>query len=965
MMNWSGANARAAAVRVAMLAGLALSSAAVAQTQGGQDDQNSQGNQGGQDMAPSAAVVGSRLAMGAGINQGGQNPDRVRKWSDVSKDLKPVISTVDGNSFYNLWIDESNNRVLAELPRGFERQRHFFAMTVAGGELYAGLQGGDEYVRWERFGDRMALIRPQISVRSGSDRVVGASVERLFTDQVLLDVGIVAMGPSGQPVIDLNELLLNNAQRFFGGSASGLNSRLVKVAAAKAFPENIEIAFEAPVAGGTIKTFHYSISHIKGTPGFKPRAADERVGYFVTTYRDLSKTDDDEVAVRYINRWHIEKAEPSLKMSPPKEPIVYYVEHTVPVRYRRWVREGVDYWNEAFRNIGIDGAIEVRFQDMSTGAHMDKDPEDVRYNFIRWLANDIGTAIGPSRVNPMTGEILDADVVLTDGWLRYFDYQWNELVSSLAMQGFGDDMMAFFAENPDWDPRVRLAMPEDRERIAAEIQQTGSASARVHAASSVCAGCGGTHETGQDASLIASGDAAVGGPRGKCNAAMATMMNFSMARVYTAIAKDTLMATLDEDGDMIDGLPESFVGPLLADLVAHEVGHTLGLRHNFKASSLYTLDEINSDEVRGKKAFTASVMDYNPVNIRAGEFGDGQGDYTMTALGEYDNWVIDYGYGSSPEEALKRVGEPALSYATDEDTGGVDPLARRYDFSKDPLDFANNQMALANKIRSQLLDKFVKDGESWSRARRGYQIALSQHVSAVNMMGSWIGGAFVERDRKGDEGDQVPITPVPAGQQRAAMQFVIDNTFNEEAFGLTPELLRYMTVDKWFDAGTSGTSPAWPLHDQILGVQATAMTLLLNPRTLVRVYDNEFMKQGQDDVLTLPEVFTTIREAAWNELSANHGNKKFSDTEPMISSFRRNLQREHIERLATLATSNRSFNAAGRPVQSIAVLELEELKSGIADAMKNRNADTYTRAHLNESLRRIERALEAQQVYGG
>jgi hypothetical protein len=79
---------------------------------------------------------------------------------------------------------------------------------------------------------------------------------------------------------------------------------------------------------------------------------------------------------------------------------------------------------------------------------MDKDPEDVRYNFIRWLNNDISTAIGPSRVNPMTGEILDADVVLTDGWIRVFTYRWNDILGEQAMEGFGPETMAWLAKNP-------------------------------------------------------------------------------------------------------------------------------------------------------------------------------------------------------------------------------------------------------------------------------------------------------------------------------------------------------------------------------------------------------------------------------------------------------------------------------------------------------------------------------------
>ena len=108
-----------------------------------------------------------------------------------------------------------------------------------------------------------------------------------------------------------------------------------------------------PVAGGQLRTFHYSISKLPDRTGYKPRVADERIGFFTTSHRDLGKYQTEEKWIRYINRWHLEKADAKLKMSPPKEPIVFYVEHTVPVRYRRFVRDGIEYWNKAFENVGI------------------------------------------------------------------------------------------------------------------------------------------------------------------------------------------------------------------------------------------------------------------------------------------------------------------------------------------------------------------------------------------------------------------------------------------------------------------------------------------------------------------------------------------------------------------------------------------------------------------------------------
>lgn len=97
-----------------------------------------------------------------------------------------------------------------------------------------------------------------------------------------------------------------------------------------------------------------------------------------------------QVDIHYINRWHLQKRDPSLKISPPVEPIKFYIEHTTPVRYRRWVKQGVLFWNKAFEKVGISDAIEVVYQDKSTKENMEKDPEDVRYNFVRLAQQQSG-----------------------------------------------------------------------------------------------------------------------------------------------------------------------------------------------------------------------------------------------------------------------------------------------------------------------------------------------------------------------------------------------------------------------------------------------------------------------------------------------------------------------------------------------------------------------------------------------
>jgi hypothetical protein len=294
-------------------------------------------------------------------------------------------------------------------------------------------------------------------------------------------------------------------------------------------------------------------------------------------------------------------------------------------------------------------------------------------------------------------------------------------------------------------------------------------------------------------------------------------------------------------------------------------------------------------------------------------------------------------------------------------------LARRYDFSKDPLDYATEQMKLVKLYRSRILDKFVKEGDSWAKARRGYELTLSLQTRAASMMANWIGGAFINRDKKGDPGDRPPVEVVSAKQQREALKFVIETTFSDEAFGLTPKLLERMSVDKWLDGGrhsSMSSEATWPIHDRILGVQASALTWLMNPTTLRRVYDNELRLPQDVDTLTLPELLAAINKAVWTELDEDCPDDR-NDRRPMISSLRRNLQREHMQRLLDLILETSDDTAAHKPISNLARRELRTLSSRINSSLDKcgKKMDAYTNAHLTETKERIDRALEAGYTY--
>lgn len=937
--------------------------------------------------------------------------------SQVLADYTKVVSTTDGQrSLYTLYKHKQEEKLLAELPASFKSHKYFLALTVAAGDEFAGLQEGDLYFYWRRYGKRLAMIQPNIEHRSTGDSESKASVSRLFTDRVLLDTPILTIGPTGGPVIDLNYLFVSQSSTFFGSAGRISNPALVTIEKAKAFPKNIEVAIEGPTSGsfslfggrtpsGQLKTLHYSLSLITPTPGYKPRAADPRIGYFTTGYTDLGKYKDTETRTRYINRWHLAKRDSSLSLSPPVRPIRFILEHTVPVRYRRWVTQGVDQWNKAFEKIGFLNAIEIDFQDAQTGRNMDLDPEDVRYNFIRWLNNDVGTAIGPSRVNPLTGEILDADIILTDGWIRHYYGQFSEILPSIAMEGFNAETLAWLADHPQWDPRVRLASPSRRNEVIHTIQREAFQPLAGHPAGKV------------DATMIGDNeyDGLIGRAsqvNGLCMATQGKSMDLALMQMHLALLDDAGDAAArkkkkkdsdgkkddkddkdaDEDDDkkddakddeekeddkekaeekkesMLDSMPESFIGPLIAELVAHEVGHTLGLRHNFKASSIYSFDEMNSDDVKGTRPLAGSVMDYLPINLRAD--GKPQGDYTMIGIGPYDEWAIEYGYtlDSDLKPILARVNEPELVYGTDEETGGPDPRARRYDFTENPLDYANNQMELVRKQRKGLVDKFVKDGESWARARHGYELSLSLQLRSISMMANWVGGAFTNRALKGDKGSGRPVEVVPVEQQKAALKFVIENTFFDDAFGLTPELLAHLSVDKWLDGGSSSSAfvneATYPVHDTIMGIQASALTMVMNATTLRRIYDNEIRVPADKEALTLPEVLESITDAIWQELESVP-DKKYTARVPLVSSLRRNLQQEHLDRLVDLSIPGSVRTEAYKPIANLAAFELDRILKRIDNVLSKGGdkLDPYTHSHLAELKEQVEKRRDAQFIY--
>jgi len=266
-------------------------------------------------------------------------------------------------------------------------------------------------------------------------------------------------------------------------------------------------------------------------------------------------------------------------------------------------------------------------------------------------------------------------------------------------------------------------------------------------------------------------------------------------------------------------------------------------------------------------------------------------------------------------------------------------------------------MDFVRAARERIIERGVKDNESWQKARDIYGHLVGMHFRAIANAANWIGGAYVNKYRRGDAGAPDPIRPVEAARQREALRFVIDNALRDDAFGLDPDLLAKLAVDSWYDEGYTDTQD-YPVHDQVLNIQAVTLTMLLNPTRLRRIIDNEVRVPAGEDALTVPELLNELQRVIWAKPERSGG---YTDRQPMFSSIRRNLQREHLDRLIDLARGMRWPNASGATIATLAREQLREIRDRL-DGYGKASPDDYTRAHLNDSKERIDRALEAAYI---
>lgn len=907
-------------------------------------------------IALSAGLV---LAQNPPAPGGERKPGDLPPFAEVTKDMKPTAT----GGLFTIYTYDANDptkepsRIVASIPKSLIGKDMLLATSISrGGNM--GYPAGSDLIRFELAGNKVLIAVPDVTQKQQAGRAITSAVEATYTPGYLAVLPIISKGEGGDVVVDMTGFF-TSATRFVGAAGMAADPRrgggvMLRYSAVKAFPENVLVQTEVISAspdGGTSVGVGYSFRILPDLQrsDYKPRVADERIGYFPTVRQDWNTPyTDRENIVRYINRWNLQKKDPSLEASPPAEPIVFIIEKTVPLQWRRFVKEGIEEWNKAYEAIGITNAIQV-YQQTDDNEFANIDPEDARYNFFRWIVTGRGFAMGPSRPDPRTGEILDADIIFDDSMVRGYLQDFGNLFGAEALSWqMGPEVIEFLEKNPNFIP---MGM------TAEDVRSTGM-QMRKYAALAV----GNTELLQDDAGALASSRTKPVFSPHACTYAQGMQHQMSMLSLITA-AKG--------DGRKV---PERLIGEMVRDITSHEVGHTLGLRHNFKGSTWLSPEEIKKRRDAGDEATFASTMDYNGMLLFPGDKIEAVKHVTSPVIGPYDFWAIEYGYtaddkGDALAKIAQRSNEPGLAYATDEDVMGMsspDPRANRWDMSSDPIAWATNQAKLADEMLSTFQTWAVKPTDPSYYLRSAYLTLMFDKTRNLSYVARLVGGQEFNRNRAGDPDAKPPLTPIAPEEQRKALDSLASTIFSEDFLKLDPELLNKLVPGRNWD-DRFGEPPArvdFPAHQSILSLQNTSLFTITNPVILQRIYDAE-LKTTAENKFTAAELLSRGQKMIWGDLKVE--GEGYTDAKPMISSLRRNLQKQWLNNMIAMAKSQPG-SLLSADLQSMVRYSLREMSGGIEGILKSAKTDTGskidlgTRAHLAEAKSRIDRVLEAPEI---
>lgn len=661
-----------------------------------------------------------------------------------------------------------------------------------------------------------------------------------------------------------------------------LNPSKSKYRAIKSFPENtdvvVDLAYDNPsayVSGGSDitdpryvrVTIQHSFIELPKND-FTPRRDDPRIGFFnqqVTDQTSISPVPYRDI----INRWYLKKKDPAATLSEPVEPIVFWIENTTPVEYRSIIQEAGLKWNAAFEKAGFKNAVQMKI--MPDDAAWD--PADIRYNVIRWVssANPPYGAIGPSFVNPKTGQILGADITV-----EWYAGSNTPIIDELLNGG---------------KPVIGMNLP------------------------------------GMNTEHLA-------------HCTLASELKGQLTTGMTAL-------------DITDAGPKEISEmhkQFLTYLILHEMGHTLGLNHNMKASQMWSRKEINNKELTRQYGLTGSVMDYPAVNIALDK--ELQGDYYTSLAGPYDQWAIEYGYKEfklGEEEAglkqiLARSTDPKLTFGNDGDDmrapgKAIDPRVNVNDLTSDAIGYAEERLKLVNSLMGKLVTKYSKPGQSYAELRSRYNSLQAQRFNMIASVSRYIGGVYVDRSFPDQKSGKKPFTPVSLAEQKRAVAILSKYVFAPNAFAADAPVFAYLQPQRrGFNQPSNGED--YKVTNTVLNQQLNgALAHIMHPNTLNRItnsrlYGNQY---------STADVMNDLTQAIFA-----------ADLRSNVNIYRQNLQTNYVKGLISMLEDKFQYDDIAK---AAALHSLKKIKTQLTTAV---SPSEETKAHRGSLTFIIAKALDTK-----
>ena len=759
-------------------------------------------------------------------------------------------------------------------------------IVQAGG--FRGLYNQEKIINFKKFFDRIEISFKNTNFYFDENNPLYKSREANISNAIISSSKIDFHDKeNGTYLIDANSLFLsesltrvkrpsgpNQSRTAFSlGSLDKVKSKIIDI---RNYPENLNIktdyVYNNPniLSSGSnsvsdsryvsMKAFHTLIE--MPDEDYQIRLDDQRVGYFLTQVDDLTNPGTTNYR-DLINRWKLIKKNPSLEISEPVKPITWWIENSTPIEWRETIKDAVLQWNYAFEKAGFKNAIEVKIQPDDA----DWDAGDIRYNVLRWTSSPDPPfgGYGPSMVNPKTGEIIAADIMLE---------------------------FVFFTNRVFYDKLYS---------DAATIMNTDNYN----------------HDHDHDHNNFV------------CSAGSILHDNINFGRTFIALHGD--------DYDLQDLERQSMMY-----LIMHEVGHTLGLNHNMKSSSIYSPNQLyDTNKLKGK-AISGSVMDYPALNLNPNP--KIKSPYADSSVGHYDKWAIEFGYKSfnseqERNEVLSRSTDPLLIFGNDADilysSRGIDPRVQTNDMSSNPISYSIDRMELINNLFNKIKDKFQKPGNTYEDLRRAFFNLNSQYVGAASTISKFIGGVYVERSVIGQKGSKKPYIAVSYKDQKKAFEAIDKFIFSSNNYEIPSDIFNYLARQRrGFEFFNGSEDPK--IHDLILSNQARILSQILAPNTLQRLKDSELY----GNKYKLSEFMTDIN------------NSIFSDIDGDIDSFRQNLQIIYTKRLIDIISNDKGRSYKNH-AKSLALYNLNDILKSVSS-----KGDISSRAHKMHLKSIIEKALD-------